>query len=83
MGTSQYEPGGLGANPPQGVEWQLGKTAASIKFVTDAENYLASGSATEDDQQLLGEAVAAVRSGERVLTQWVTVETFLVSGFPG
>jgi hypothetical protein len=81
-GSAQYEPPGTGANPPPGVEWQLGKTAASIRFVNDAENFIASGNASEDDIQLLREAVSAVRSGERVLTQWVNVETFLVSGFP-
>lgn len=75
-GSSQYEPAGT-------VVWKLGKTAASIRFVNEAENFMASGNASEDDKQMLREAANAVRSGERVLTSWVTIETFLVSGFPG
>lgn len=29
---------GTGALPPPGLEWQMGKTAASILFVREAEN---------------------------------------------
>jgi hypothetical protein len=80
--AQQYEPPGTGENPAPGIEWQIGKTAASIRFVNHAENFIASGNATEDDIQLLSEAASAVRSGERVLTEWVEIESFLVSGFP-
>lgn len=67
---------GVGALPPSGFEWQIGKTAASISFVNDAERYITACS-NADEIELLKKVVQDVKEGKRVLDQWLTVEEFL------
>jgi hypothetical protein len=66
----------FGALPPPGVEWQIGKTAASISFVNDAERYIV-GCNNADEIERLKKAAQEVKEGKRVLDQWLTVEEFL------
>lgn len=53
----------FGALPPDGVEWQVGKTAASIRFVKDAEFAI----------KHLQEMVDKIKSGELYLDNFVDV----------
>ncbi|HTM67986.1 MAG TPA: hypothetical protein VL426_01680 [Candidatus Binatia bacterium] len=73
---------GTGALPPPDFAWQMGKTAASIRFVNEAMAIISVCGADDPDRQLLTEAVDAVKRGERVLRRFLDVEVFLVSGFP-
>lgn len=65
------------ALPPPGVEWQIGKTAASISFVNDAERYIAKRSNLLDEIKQLKKAIQEIKKGKRVLDQRLTVEDFL------
>jgi len=66
----------FGALPPPGAQWEIGKTAASISFVNDAERYIAyCDNAVEIER--LKKAVEEVKEGRRVLNQWLTAEEFL------
>jgi len=62
---------GMGALPPPGLEWQMGKTAASIFFVKEAESAIG---------WLLSQ-IEAVKKGELVLYDEVSVEAPLVYGW--
>ena len=67
-----------GARPPQEFEWQMGKTAASISFVLDAEDYLTN--ATDLDQvRVITDAIEKVKSGEQVLDAWLTPDEYLAN----
>ena len=65
-----------GALPPPDAAWQVGKTAASISFVIDAEKFLATCQ-DEKNAQLLLEATRRVRNGEWVLEDWLTAQEYL------
>lgn len=65
----------LGAQPPHELAWQLGKTAASISFVLDAEEFLRTCRDPEK-AALLAAEVARIKSGEVVLAEWRTVAQF-------
>ncbi len=65
-----------GARPPQGAEWQIGKTAASIKFVNDAVRYIETCQNEQDRGKLLG-AVEKLKRGEMVLEASLDPEDFL------
>lgn len=65
-----------GALPPADMEWQIGKTAASISFVAGAEQYLAAGTNTADAEEL-EKAVLDIKSGTLVLTEWLSPGEFL------
>ena len=72
----EYMAQGTGALPPKGVEWQVGKTAASIKFVNDAHMYIAHNT----DVVLIGaltDAIRKINSGELVMTEWTTPHQYL------
>ena len=62
--------------------WHVGKTAASIKFALAATRRLAAGKADEDETRLLEGAIDAIKSGERTLKHPLSVDDFLVGGFP-
>jgi len=66
----------FGALPPPGAQWEIGKTAASISFVNDAERYIANCS-NADQADRLKKAVQEVKEGTKVLDQWLTAEEFL------
>lgn len=76
MGGSAYEEKGTGALPPEDKVWQIGKTAASIRFVGDAEKYLVEHDG-ETGLDGLKSAVEDVKNGTLVLQDWTTVEEFL------
>ncbi len=67
---------GFGALPPPEFAWQMGKTAASILFVKDAERFIASC----DNPTVIEElriAINKVRSGQVVLSDWTSPEDYL------
>ena len=67
---------GLGALPPPGAQWQMGKTAASISFVIDAEKFLAECK-DQEKIKLLQEAVQRVKNSEWILEDWLTAREYL------
>lgn len=71
----------FGALPPPSLEWQLGKTAASILFVNDAEIFI---STCQDEKkiELLHAAIKDVKSGQLVLREWLTPEKYLEQKTP-
>ncbi len=69
---------GFGALPPLGSEWILGKTAASILFVGEAENYLScSGVGDEEDARIIVKAIKDVKDGKLVLNEDISVGAYL------
>lgn len=68
--------GKFDALPPSGMEWQIGKTAASISFVNDAERFISTCQDTSK-MELLREAIQKVKNGELVLQNWLTAEEYL------
>jgi hypothetical protein len=67
-----------GAIPPASAQWQIGKTAASISFVQEAERYIGSCKNRKETARLKKE-IRAIKNGTRVLNDWMTVEQFLAS----
>ena len=63
----------FGAHPPA---WQIGKTAASIRFVNNAEKFLATCQ-DEEKAQLLLEATRRIRSGEWILQEGINAIEYL------
>ena len=61
---------------PPDLEWQIGKTAASIKFVNDALEYIANCS-NNDEIERLKNAMQAVKDGVKELAHWLSIEEFL------
>jgi len=68
-------PNSYGALPPRGEEWQDRKTAASIKFVKEAEKYIARCSVK--DSETLKEAIERVKSGDLIFLHWITPKEFI------
>ncbi len=66
----------FGALPPPGMEWQIGKTAASIRFVNDTERFLETCQDTHK-AELLREAIRQVKNGGLVLSSWISPEEYL------
>ncbi|MEK7603541.1 MAG: hypothetical protein AAB461_00260 [Patescibacteria group bacterium] len=66
----------FGALPPPGIEWQIGKTAASISFVGNAEAFLKT-CRDEQKSRLLSEVIKKVKGGSVVLQEWLAVEEYL------
>ncbi len=66
----------MGALPPPGTEWQMGKTAASISFVNDTQRFIVQNPQHQGIKQLQ-EAIANVKSGTLVLSEWTTAEQYL------
>lgn len=62
-----------GAVPPQDLGWQIGKTAASITFVGEAETYVG----TPEDKARLDAYVAKIKSGKVVLHNALTPAEYL------
>ncbi len=74
---------GMGATPLPEQAWQIGKTAASIAFVQEAERALAgTPQLTFKQVNVLSPASAAVKCGKRALTKPLSVADFLANGFP-
>jgi len=68
---------GMGAWPPNGAEWQAGKTAASIRFVEDAQKFIEETNLTAEQQSALEAAMALIQNGKMVFTDWTTIHEFL------
>ncbi|MBI2473516.1 hypothetical protein HYV70_03120 [Candidatus Uhrbacteria bacterium] len=62
-----------GTNPPPGMEWEIGKTAASITFYHKAEAYL---NVCKDDEEIviLQKVMEEVKNGTRTMNQYITQE---------
>jgi hypothetical protein len=72
----------LGANPPEGAEWQLGKTAPAIRFVNEAERFFQMMPEdrygySEEAVKLLRKRIVELKSGEKTLFNWQDVDEFL------
>lgn len=64
------------ARPPE--NWMAGKTAASVRFVYEAQHYIRSSKcANEADKTKLSKAIAKVKKGEFALTKFTSPEEFL------
>ncbi len=72
---------GLGALMPPGHEWEVGKTAASIAFVHEAERHMARSATDAATKKRLEDAIAQIKSGQIVLQDWLPVKNFLRNGF--
>lgn len=59
-----------------GQEWQLGKTAASIAFVRAASWHIAH-TPKEPQRKRLERFVEQLKSGDRSLLEYMTVDSFL------
>jgi hypothetical protein len=72
----------LGARPPKGMEWVLGKTAATVSFVREAERFLDMcppdrWGYPEAAVELLKKRVEELKSGDAVLFDRQDVAEFL------
>lgn len=67
----------MGALPPRGQEWTLGKTAATIRFVEDAEELLQSGNLNNNERGLLTDAIAQAKTGTLSFSEWTTPKEYL------
>ena len=68
----------LGARPPPGAEWQMGKTAASICFVGDAERILAESKLSSETAQRLRDRVEKIKRGEEVIKRFMTEQEIVL-----
>lgn len=68
-----------GAHAPPGFGWQAGKTAASIRFVREAEAMLQDPSVVlrREVADALIDYATKVKSGEIELEDWLSVSEFL------
>ncbi|MBM3261232.1 hypothetical protein FJY93_02330 [Candidatus Kaiserbacteria bacterium] len=67
-----------GAKAPPGQEWQVGKTAESIKFVNEAEMVLRGLSTGPARLDALRTLVDAVKSGKLIVADELNPGDFLV-----
>jgi hypothetical protein len=67
-----------GALPPPHAKWQIGKTAASINFVTLAESYIKELHGDPIAVTILSELIDKVKRGEIVLPE-ITIPNKLPS----
>lgn len=65
-----------GARVPSGSQWQMGKTAASIKFVHDAEQFLL-GCADVESITLLKDRIEKIKTGEFILSTWTKLPDYM------
>lgn len=70
------QPRATGALPPPGLEWQAGKTAASIRFVREASCYIETSS-NQGEITRLQQAIDSIKNGTLVMTEWLTAQEFL------
>jgi len=68
----------FGAKPPAGQEWQIGKTAATIKFVLEAEvEMYQRPDMTNGEGYTLLMLVERLKNGEESLEEFETVDEWL------
>ena len=66
----------IGALPPDDTSWQIGKTAASITFAREAEQYIA-GCRNDEEVARLKRFVQTIKDGTMTFPDWLTVEIYL------
>jgi hypothetical protein len=69
---------GMGALPPEGMEWVVGKTAASICFVGDAERILAESKLSSETAQRVRDRVERVKEGKEVIDRFMTEQEIVL-----
>jgi len=69
--------GSFGANPPPGMAWQIGKTAATIRFVNEAEASFLNRDMTPTELYQLKAMIDRLKDGTEGLEDWDTVDTWL------
>lgn len=67
----------FGALPPSGAEWQLGKTPASIRFVTEAEELKARLEGNPDAIAKLDEVIQEIMAFSRALKKFLDPEKYI------
>ena len=67
-----------GANPPPGLEWQMGKMPAAIQFVRDAEAYIQQNPHSPRSV-VLRSMVADVKTGDMNADNYTSLEDFFNS----
>jgi hypothetical protein len=67
----------LGSFPPLDMQWQIGKNAASIAFVNQAEFFIQNEFVDEDERNLLHKVIEEIKTGKRVIKKFLEVEEFL------
>ena len=70
------QPRASGARLPRELEWQAGKTAASIRFVREASCYI-EASPDQGEIARLQQAIDSIKNGTLVMTEWLTAQEFL------
>ncbi len=66
------------AKPPDEHKWESGKTAATVRFVRQAEDLLQRQTALDaPTRKKLKDKIKKLKEGHEVLTEWLTVEDFL------
>jgi hypothetical protein len=69
---------GFGANPPPSLAWQIGKTAATIRFVLDAEDAMVRRPDLSNfEVYQLFRLTKRLKRGEESLTAFETVDEWL------
>jgi hypothetical protein len=70
----------FGVRPPEGQEWQIGKTAATIQFVRQGEEVLSRDNhLSQTDKVRLKNRIQALKKGDVVLLEWQDVGEYLKS----
>lgn len=67
MGSSQYEPRGMGADPPTGMEWQIGKTAITIRSVGALEEHLKTANVDAKTERKVRALIDDFKSGRKTV----------------
>lgn len=67
-----------GLRPPPEHAWQIGKTAATIRFVHDANAFIEyGGPLSPQESRLLHATIERMKNGQEVLNDFETVEQWL------
>ena len=62
-----------GALPPDHLKWQIGKTAASIAFVEEAEGELIHSEISDKDREIINRLILDIKTGQLILDNFQTV----------
>lgn len=68
----------FGALPTEYAAWQIGKTAASIRFVRDATIAMENSNLEPLDRGILEEGIRMIKEGEMSFNKWVTPEEWIL-----
>lgn len=78
LNPPQPERRNYGAMPPPGIEWQIGKTVESIRFVKDAQEFIRT-SGDISGIRILWETIFKIRLGEEIITLAQTPQEYLIA----